>query len=328
MNGEGELVEMLARIFRAESGEVELGIGDDCAVLAPSHGSLVWTVDAQVDEVHFRREWLTYGDVGYRSFAAAASDVVAMGAAPVAALSALTLDSPMRDSDVEALALGQREASVEASAPILGGNLSRGATFSVTTTVLGRVVGARAVLRGGARPGDRLLVSGPLGLAHLGLLSFQNGVADDTSLEACVQAFRRPRVRYDAASVVARAHAAIDVSDGLALDLSRLAQAGGVCIVISEALLLRPGGNGLRDGAARLGREPLAAALFGGEDYVVAFAFPADAPIPDGYWAIGEVEEGEGVLLDDGHGRRAVAAHGHDHFADAPQRSRIDSTSR
>jgi thiamine-monophosphate kinase len=314
MKGERALVEMLARILRSESAEVELGIGDDCAVLAAAHGTLVWTVDAQVDEVHFRREWLTYGDVGFRSFAAAASDVVAMGAAPLGALSALTLDAPVSDSDVEALAVGQRDASVDAAAPILGGNLSRGATFSVTTTVLGRTVGPRAVLRGGARPGDRLLVSGPVGLAHLGLLAFQKGIADDASLERCVQAFRRPRVRYDAASVVAGAHAAIDVSDGLALDLSRLADASGVCIVLSEGLLLRPGGEVLRDGAARLEREPVEAALHGGEDYVVAFASPPNAPIPDGYWVIGEVEEGQGVFLDDGQGRHEVAARGHDHF--------------
>ena len=314
MNGEGALVEMLARVFRTESDAVELGIGDDCAVLAPSSGRLVWTVDAQVDEVHFRRDWMTYGDVGFRSFAAAASDVVAMGAVPFGALSALTLDRLVGDSDVEALAVGQREASAEASAPILGGNLSRGATFSITTTVLGRVVGPRAVSRSGARPGDRLLVSGPLGQAHLGLLAFQKGVADDALLQTFVRAFRRPRVRYDVASVVARSHAAIDVSDGLALDVSRLAEASGVCAVLSEAQILQSAGEGLRHGAARLEKDPLEAVLFGGEDYVVVFAVPADDSIPEGYWEIGGVEEGRGVLLDDGRGRRPLAARGHDHF--------------
>ena len=313
MRSEDGLVKSLTRIFGARVPGVELGLGDDCAVLSPVDASLVWTVDAQVDEVHFRREWLTYGDVGFRAFAAAASDVVAMGAAPLGALSALTLDALVREEDVEALAVGQREASLLAGAPIVGGNLSRGGTFSVTTTVLGRVLGKRAVARTGARPGDRLLVSGPLGLARLGLRSFVTDRASDPSLSACVNAFCRPHIRYDAGATVARGSAAIDVSDGLALDASRLAAASGVRVVLSEAALLSGGGAALAAGAARLGEDPVECALVGGEDYVVLLAWRAGG-IPEGFTALGRIEEGQGVALDDGRGEREIPARGHDHF--------------
>jgi thiamine-monophosphate kinase len=137
VTSEADLVRALAVALGPAGDSVRLGIGDDCAVLARPSGDLVWTVDAHVDAVHFRREWLMYEDVGFRSYAAAASDVVAMGASPIAVLSALTLDPVVTDADVVALARGQRQASEAASAAVVGGNLSRGATFSVTTTVLG-----------------------------------------------------------------------------------------------------------------------------------------------------------------------------------------------
>jgi thiamine-monophosphate kinase len=315
VTSEADLVHALAAALGPAGDGVRLGIGDDCAVLARPAGDLVWTVDAHVEAVHFRREWLMYEDVGFRSYAAAASDVVAMGASPIAVLSALTLDPVVTDADVVALARGQRQASEAASAAVVGGNLSRGATFSVTTTVLGRVLGARAVERGGARPGDRLFLTGPVGLAGLGLRALEGGLAEDPRLREVVDAFRRPRVRYDLASAVSRASAAVDVSDGLAIDAGRLASASGVAIVLGAAEVLSLGGPALASGAARFGVEPMLAALQGGDDYVVLGAISPREPVPAGLTIVGEVRAGEGVFVDDGSELRRVGAVGHDHFA-------------
>lgn len=315
VTSEADLVRALAVALGPAGDSVRLGIGDDCAVLARPSGDLVWTVDAHVDAVHFRREWLMYEDVGFRSYAAAASDVVAMGASPIAVLSALTLDPVVTDADVVALARGQRQASEAASAPVVGGNLSRGATFSVTTTVLGRVLGARAVERGGARPGDRLFLTGPVGLAGLGLRALEAGLAEDPRLREVVDAFRRPRVRYDLAAAVSHASAAVDVSDGLAIDAGRLASASGVAIVLGAAEVLSLGGPALASGAARFGVEPMLAALQGGEDYVVLGAISPREPVPPGLTIVGEVRAGEGVFVDHGSELRRVGAVGHDHFA-------------
>lgn len=316
MTGEEALLARLAAALGEVSGgaEVELGIGDDCAVLRSPASRLVWTVDAQVDEVHFRRDWLSYADIGYRAFAAAASDVVAMGAIPIAALAALTLDPRTTEADVEALARGQRDASREASAPVIGGNLSRGAALSVTTTVLGRA--DAPVRREGARPGDRVWATGPLGLARLGLLSYMREIADE-SVEVARLAFRRPRVRYDLAGL-GGATAAIDVSDGLSLDASRLAARSGVRLVLDAEALLACGGPVLEAAARRLGEDPLEAALRGGEDYVVVACAPGPllgaggAPLA-GLVAIGRVEAGAGVALVVGGREREVEPAGYDH---------------
>ena len=315
VTSEADLVNALAAALGPPGDGVRLGIGDDCAVLARPSGDLVWTVDAHVDDVHFRRKWLMYEDVGFRSYAAAASDVVAMGALPVAALSALTLDPAVSDDDVVALARGQREASEVASAPVVGGNLSRGGTFSVTTTVLGRVLGPRAVQRSGARPGDRLFLTGPVGLAGLGLRALEGGLAEDPRLRDGVAAFRRPRVRYDLAAAVSRASSAVDVSDGLAIDAGRLAAASGVSVVFREADLLALGGPALLSGAAHLGLDPLACALRGGEDYVVLGTLSPEESAHAGLVLVGEVCSGEGVFVDRGGARERVGAVGHDHFA-------------
>lgn len=315
VTSEAALVHALAAALGPAGDGVRLGIGDDCAVLARPSGDLVWTVDAHVDAVHFRRTWLMYEDVGFRSYAAAASDVVAMGALPIAALSALTLDPAVSDDDVVALARGQRQASALASAPVVGGNLSRGATFSVTTTVLGRVLGARAVERGGARPGDRVFLTGPVGLAGLGLRALEGGLSEDSRLRDVVDAFRRPRVRYDLAAAISRASAAVDVSDGLAIDAGRLAAASGVSVVFRAADVLALGGPPLLSGAARFGVDPLACALRGGEDYVVLGTLPPGEPSHTGLVPVGEVRAGEGVFVDRGGELERVDAVGHDHFA-------------
>src|SRR5258708_5917288 len=111
-------------------------IGDDAAILALARAAngpkLVWTVDAQVEGVHFRRDLLGWEDLGWRSFMAAASDVAAMGAAPWCALSALALPASFDDAAFDSLTRGQARAAAAAGAPIVGGNLARASEVSVT----------------------------------------------------------------------------------------------------------------------------------------------------------------------------------------------------
>jgi thiamine-monophosphate kinase len=307
LSAEDELVQKLGALF-AQNGKKEgisIGIGDDCAVLDPGSAKLVWTVDAQIDGVHFRRDWLSLDDIGYRSFAAATSDVLAMGARPVSALSSLTLDPSFDDAALLALARGQAEAAEEAGAPIVGGNLARSSSFSITTTVLGRLDGP-PVTREGAREGHLVMVSGPLGLAKLGLEAFVRGSSTQPALAPCVQAFRRPKLRFDRS--LEGASAAMDVSDGLARDLFRLAHASRARIRISGRALLEASGDALLAGAAALGEDPVRMAFEGGEDYVLLVCAPRLLP---GFFQVGEVLEGEGVELDG----LPCSPGGHDHFA-------------
>lgn len=294
------------------SARVKLGIGDDAAIIASGPGELVWTVDASVEGVHFRRDYLSVEDIGWRSMMAATSDLAAMGARAIGALSALVLPRAFSDRDLEALARGQDEAARASGMAVLGGNLARGSELSITTTVLGET--ARPLLREGARPSDIIAVAGPLGLARGGLLALQRGL-DLPLLAQAIQAWRRPVARMEAGLAAAKlASAGIDLSDGLSLDASRLAQASRVGIVLDAELLLAHGGQILADAARALGEDPIALALEGGEDYAILIACEGDA-LPEGFSPIGHCKEECGLWLRSQAGDvLPLAAGGFDHF--------------
>ncbi len=294
----------------AASAGVLLGIGDDAAVLAGGDTrALVWTIDAQIEGVHFRRDLASWHDVGWRAFMAAASDLAAMGAKPWCALSALMLPPSFDDNELDALVEGQRHAAEVVGAPIVGGNLARGDVVSITTTLLGRAV--RPVARHGACAGDGLFIAGAVGLAAAGLRALERRV-EDARIGLAVSAFRSPRARIDEGLAMASvAHAAIDVSDGLGQDIAHLAGASGLCAVIDEALLLAHTGDALAAAAETLGVRARDLALDGGEDYALVVASPV--PIP-GFTRIGELRQGSGVVLVTARGEEALAPQGYDHF--------------
>lgn len=305
-------VAAIARILGADAEAVSIGIGDDAAALKGRPGAeLVCSVDAQVEGVHFRRVWMSLEDVGYRAVMAAASDLAAMGAEPCAALSAWVLPPSVSDADVERLARGTREAADALAMPVVGGNLARGAELSLTTTVLGWA--ARPLTRGGARVGDLVVVTGSLGLAAAGLEALARGASEALRLVSAARAFRRPVARVSAvAEVASELRSAIDVSDGLVVDLDALAHASGVAVVLEHAALVSYGGRALADASAELDVEPLELLLYGGEDYAVVAT--AERPVR-GFAVIGRVVEGAGVYLERRGVREPLVARGFDHFA-------------
>lgn len=314
---EEERIARLAEIFGAAPPGVVAGIGDDAAVLAPVGEAIVWTVDAAVEGTHFRREWLSFEDIGYRSTMAAASDLAAMGAEPIGLLSALVLPDDVGDVELLSLACGQREAARAIGTAVVGGNLARGRELSITTTAIGRA--ERPILRRGARPGDALWLVGPVGLAAAGWrLLAEGGSLGGEALLACVEAWRRPRARIASGLAMrSAATAAVDVSDGLARDVSHLARESHVRAVLDLAALDLAA---LSAASARLGVPALDLALHGGEDYALAFTAPADARVPDAV-RIGRIEAlGEGAQADfvvaerqDG-SRVPLRSGGYDHF--------------
>jgi thiamine-monophosphate kinase len=210
-------------------GDAARGIGDDAAVLDVAPGThLVASTDASVENVHFRREWVTPSEIGYRAAAAALSDLAAMAATPLGILVALSVPESWRPRLGE-IADGIGDASRVLNAPIIGGNLTRGAELSLTITVLGSV--AKPVRRDGARAGDAVYVTGTLGGTGRATAAWEAGATPTPENRA---RFARPipRIR-EAVWLAARdATAAIDVSDGLVADAGHVAAASGVDICI------------------------------------------------------------------------------------------------
>lgn len=307
-HGEFELIGQLRALLAPSTpaSALQVGIGDDAAVLAGDPRALVLSVDTQVEHVHFERTWLDLETIGRRAFVAALSDLAAMGAEPVCALSSLIVPAAQAAQTVPALARGQALAAHDYGCPVVGGNLSAGDALSITTTVVGRA--QTLLLRSAARPGQGIFVAGALGAAAAGLHAYQHE-REEPELLPLRAAFAQPRARIAEALAAARAGAtaAIDLSDGLAQDLAHLAHASGVALAL-ERDALQQLAFPLRPAARVLGVDPMRWVLFGGEDY--ALVVTADEQPADFTW-IGSVREGHGVQLDGA----ALPSHGHVHFS-------------
>jgi thiamine-monophosphate kinase len=275
--GEAALVARLRQRAGVPPAFVLVGIGDDAAVLSPDRGRrLVVTTDSLVEDVHFRRAWTSPDAVGHKALAVNLSDLAAMGATPRASLLSLALPGDLPVAEFDALIDGYVRLADAAGAPLVGGNLTRSpGPLLIDVTALGSVHPRRILRRDRARRGDELYVTGHLGAAAAGLGMLAAGreraAGDDEA--ACVRAYERPEARLRCGSIVARtgaAQAAIDLSDGMADAAAQLAGASGLGVIIeAERLPVHPGA---RHWAAASGRDPVAVALSGGEDYELAFA--------------------------------------------------------
>jgi len=279
LGGEDALIEAIDVLLATALGPApdgELWRGDDAALVsvAPDGASVgvrvLVTVDALVEGVHADLRLGSPEDLGWKAFTAATSDIGAMGGRPSRAVA--SIGGPA-GTEVLRIVAGMAAAAAESGCPLVGGDLTEAPVVVVSMTVLGSLgEGPPAVTRSGARPGDQLFVTGPLGASAAGLrvLRAARGpdpawVPDDPELAALVAAYRRPRARL-AEGWVARhagASAMLDCSDGLSIDLHRLARASGVGLRLDDV----PTAPGATESEA----------LGGGEDYELIVAVPDPA---------------------------------------------------
>jgi thiamine-monophosphate kinase len=295
---EFELIESFTRLFRVERPPV--GPGDDCAVVHSSGPTCV-SVDSVVEGVHFTRRTSRFEHIGHKALAVAASDLAAMGAAADWFVVALTLPTDVGDRDVVALGRGMAKLAAVHGFRLVGGNITRGVQLAVTVTV-GGPAPKQPLVRSGAKAGERIYVSGPVGDAAAGLEVLRRGASSNQLKNA--QRMPNPHLTM-ARFLRPWATSCIDVSDGLAQDVGHLAAGSSVKMTLwrerlplSQALV---GWAGSLADAQELG-------LRGGEDYVLAFTVPAQrapaferAVAQTGLFAahIGEVSKGKGVFVDD-----------------------------
>lgn len=320
MHSEFDLID---RWFKpsAKRADVELGIGDDAALLrVPADQRLVVTVDTLIAGVHFPVDTDAVS-VGHKALAVNLSDLAAMGADPAWVTLALTL--PQADENwLAGFARGFLELAEDHGVSLVGGDTTRG-PLAVTVQAMGFVPDGVVLRRAGANPGDAVCVTGVLGDAGLGLAWVQGRRALDEEAGRAVRArLDRPTPRIQAGLALRGvASSAIDVSDGLAADLGHVLQASGVGAIVdvdalplSEALRVQPDAREL--------------ALSAGDDYELLFTVPAGRE-QDAFerlqaqglrcTRIGRIEAGPGLRLThaDGLPYSALAPSGYDHFQES-----------
>jgi thiamine-monophosphate kinase len=298
--GEFGLIAAIQSVLPPEKNAI-VGIGDDAAVLPAADGRVVATTDLLVEGRDFRRDWSAPGDIGIKAAAQNLADVAAMGAGPTGLLFGLAVPGILAADWVLAVAGGLADECSRAGASIVGGDVTSADTVMLAITALGDLAGRDPVTRNGARPGEVIAISGPVGRSAAGLAVLQAGVAGrelDPEIAVLVTAHRRPQPDYAQGPQAADAGASamIDVSDGLVQDLGHIADASGVCLDVRSADL--PGTDRLQAAAAMLGADWLGWALGGGEDHALAATFPKKGAVPQTWTVVGTVRQGSGVLVD------------------------------
>jgi thiamine-monophosphate kinase len=252
-----------------------VGIGDDAAVVEPERNRVqVLTVDALVEGVHFDRAFVPPEAIGYRALAVNLSDLAAMGAAPRLALLSFALPAGLPLAHFEGMIAGLARLAARHHIHVAGGNLTRSpGPLMIDITVMGSVKRRQALTRSGARPGDDIYVSGTIGAAAAGLgmlreMSLNTKDASSVLKKTCAERYLYPEPRVRLGLLLSRnraASASIDLSDGLADGVHRIAEASGVGAVIdADALPIDPG---VRAWFEKCGLDPVMEALTAGDDY-------------------------------------------------------------
>lgn len=337
-SGTGELA-LIERIrSRADAGRrrpsgVRLGIGDDCAILAPRAGhEVVVTTDMSLEGRHFRRDWHSPQAVGHRTLARGLSDLAAMGAAPLAAFLSLALprSAAVNGRWVDGFLDGLLELATEHKVPLAGGDTGESPCDLIFADIvlLGSVPTGKALRRSGARVNDRIFCTGALGGAAAELASLTEARTSSGRRPARKRSagehphlYPEPRIRVGQALVRrGLASACIDVSDGLSTDLRHLCEASGVAAEIeAEQLPIHALAQALGPAQA------LDAALNGGEDYELLFTAPPEIRMPRAIAGVAVTCLGRVVtasrsrplmrLTDAGGRRRELEARGWEHLA-------------
>ena len=293
-----------------------LGPGDDAAVVTAGDGRVVVSTDLLEEGRHFRTEWSSGSDVGWRAAMANLADIAAMGARPTAVVVGLVLPGTTPVAWVTDLAAGLADACAPHGVGVVGGDLSGGDQIMVSVTVLGDLGGREPVRRDGARPGDVVGHAGVCGHSAAGLAALGGGIGDHETAIPLVLSYLRPEPPLAAGTAATRqgVTAMLDVSDGLLRDAGRMASASGVVLDLDTGALAADLAV-VAPVARILGADPWVWLLSGGEDHGLLATFPTPvAPFrtlgrvlaPNGHPA--------GTVLLDGEVHR-VGTSGWDHFA-------------
>ena len=313
---EKSLIQGIRRAVRSGGKSIQVGIGDDCAVLSPPRGhEILLTTDFTLEGIHFRREWHPPEVVGHRCLTRGLSDIAAMGGKPLAVFLSLALPGRLPQKWVDRFIRGLLDLAREYNAPLAGGDTAQSQQrILADIVVLGTVPKGTAVLRSGAKPGDRVYVTGELGGGSAALKEFLAG-RKPRALDFPRHFHPVPRLAVgEFLRTRGIATAMIDLSDGLSTDLSHICEESGVGAEIVAEDIPR----------ARVGRKGesinLKFALHGGEDYELLFTASARKRVPASIagvpvTAIGRITRSRRIVLRKHTGTaEALKPQGWEHF--------------
>lgn len=267
---EKNLIAAIRRLAQTSRNRAVLrGIGDDCAILRPQPGfELLVTTDLSIEDVHFRRAWHPARSVGHRCVARGLSDIAAMGGEPLACFLSLGLPPKLPRKWPEEFLSGLMRLARRYKVQLAGGDVSSAENITADIMVIGQVPGGQAILRSGAKPGDRIFITGQLGNSAVILRRL---FAGKRVRPAPSSRHFFPVPRLEVARVLRErglATSMIDLSDGLSVDLAHICEESRVSARISAAQIpIAPGAD-------------LELALHGGEDYELLFTAPPNARVP------------------------------------------------
>ena len=273
-SGEFGFIDYINAVFPVPEGTV--GIGDDCAVLPAGEGELLFSTDLLMEGVHFLRSESSPEDVGWKAAAVNLSDIAAMGGKPVATFLSIALPKDAQGEWAERFIEGYRQISSQYDVPLLGGDTTSSLRdIAVNVGILGRCQSGKRLMRSGAKVGETIYVTGPLGDSAAGLQAILKGIRRSEEVKTLIERHKRPLPRVDAGVILiqsGKVGAMMDISDGIASDMRHIMKASKVGAVI--ALDRLPLSSELISVCAEQGWDRYWLSTSGGEDFELIFTGP------------------------------------------------------
>jgi len=297
IESEAGLIARLRDLFHTSfQSQVEVGIGDDAAVVQPSSNKLVAAVDMAVEDIHFNPNWSQPFQIGAKLTTANLADIFAMGAVPKYLLVAAAISEINNAEIVLELAKGIRSVADRFEVSVIGGDLSKSEKMMLSITALGDISG-KPITRSGAKVGDLIYLSSLTGLSAAGLAILSRGLDRPRYV---VDAHLNPKL-VAPNKLIQYATSMCDISDGLTTDALHIASASSVNLNLSKELIAKsPDFKDLSELATELNEDVFDWILSGGEDHFFLATVNKTNANSDLGIEIGRVESGDGKLLLDG----------------------------
>jgi thiamine-monophosphate kinase len=286
------------------------GIGDDCAIINIGKKKTVVTTDTLVEGDHFSLKWFTPKQVGMKAIEINASDVGAMGGNPLFCLVSLVLPKDIDVKIIDGIYSGMKQAANKYNIKVVGGNITHGKQLVIGIDMFGEVKMENLCQRKEAKPGDFILVSGDLGASTAGLNLFRKGKKPNNYVK---RKHTEPKAQFHKVKpFLKNINAMIDISDGLASDITRICEQSNCGAIIYAANV--PIKDETRIDAKRICQDPLDYALFGGEDFELIYTVSEKNLSKVKGFLVGEITKKKGVRIYQKGKEKPVKKHGFDHF--------------